>query len=92
MMSSSLDQLHCNNLGQNFFISCQIYKTSYSNFSESRKKCLKYYLFYPLTLNTICFVENNNIFLKFCLCNFESDTVKSGCPIQIFFQKNDEIV
>ena len=24
------------------------------------------------------------IFLRFCLCIFESDTVKSDCPVQIF--------
>ena len=32
----------------------------------------------------MCFVEKNNIFLRFCLCIFESDTVKSDCYIQIF--------
>ena len=37
-----------------------------------------------LTLNIICFLEKNNIFLRFCLCIFESDTVKSDCPMQIF--------
>ena len=31
------------------------------------------------TLNIICFVEINKIFLRFCLCIFESDTVKSDC-------------
>ena len=31
-----------------------------------------------------CFVQKNNIFLRFCLCIFESDTVKSDCPVQIF--------
>ena len=41
-------------------------------------------LFYPPTLNIICFVEKNNIFLRFCLCIFESDTVKSDYPVQIF--------
>ena len=35
-------------------------------------------------LNIICFVEKDNIFLRFCLCIFESDTVKSDCNIQIF--------
>ena len=42
----------------------------------------KIILFYPLTLNNICFVEINSIFLRFCLCSF--DNVKSDCPIQIF--------
>ena len=28
--------------------------------------------------------------MKFCLCIFESDTVKSDCPVQIF-RKMDEI-
>ena len=41
-------------------------------------------LFYPPTLNIICFIEKNNIFLRFCLCIFDSDTVKSDCPVQIF--------
>ena len=35
-------------------------------------------------------MEKNNKFLRFCLCIFESDTVKSDCPVQIF-RKNDEI-
>ena len=35
-------------------------------------------------VNIICFVEKNNIFLRFCLCIIESDTVKSDCPVQIF--------
>ena len=43
-----------------------------------------FFLFYPPTLNIICFVEKNNIFLRFCLCIFESDTVKSDCYFQIF--------
>ena len=30
----------------------------------------------------ICFVEIDNIYLRFCLCTFESDTVKSDCPVQ----------
>ena len=36
----------------------------------------KYYLF-------CC---KNDIFLRFCLCYYESDTVKSACPIQIFMK------
>ena len=43
-----------------------------------------FFIIYLPTLNIICFVEKNNIFLRFCLCIFESDTVKSDCPIQIF--------
>ena len=57
-----------------------IYEPSYCNFPESRKKSI--FLFYPPTLNVICFVEKNYIFLRFCLCIFESDTVKSDCPMQ----------
>ena len=35
-----------------------IYKPSYCNFPEKRKKILRlFFLFYPLTLNIICFVE-----------------------------------
>ena len=49
---------------------------------ESRKKKSKLFFFYPPTLNIICFVEKNNIFLRFCLCFFKSATVKSDCPVQ----------
>ena len=48
------------------------------------------YLFYSPTLNIICFIEKNNIFLRFCLCIFESDTVKSDCPMHIFSKKNEK--
>ena len=43
-------------------------------------------IFYLPTLNIICFVQKNYIFLRFCLCflSFESDTVKRDCPVQIF--------
>ena len=63
-----------------------IYKPSYCYFLESRKKrnlISIFFLFHPPTLNIICFVEKK-IFLRFCLCIFESDTVKSDCPVQIF--------
>ena len=62
-------------------------KPSYCNFLESRKKLIskKKELFYLLSLNII-FVEKNNIFFRFSLCVFESDTVKSDCPIQIFMK------
>ena len=68
------------------FFSQLIYKRSYCNFLESRIIFfLKlFFLFYPPTLHIICFNEKNNIFLKFCLCIFESDTVNSDCPVQIF--------
>ena len=36
-----------------------------------------FFLFYP---------PKNYIFLRFCLCIFESDTVKSDCPVQIFMK------
>ena len=42
------------------------------------------FIFCPPTLDIICFVEKNNIFSRFCLCIFESDTVKADCPVQIF--------
>ena len=63
-----------------------IYEPSYCNIPESRKKIdflKKKLLFYPPTLNIICFVEKkNSIFFRFCLCIFESDTVNSDCPMQ----------
>ena len=49
-----------------------------------KKNLIFFFLFYPLALNIICFVENNNIFFRFCLCIFESDTVQIDCPVQIF--------
>ena len=33
-------------------------------------------------VNIICFFEKNNTFLSFCQSNFESEIVKSDCPIQ----------
>ena len=51
---------------------------------KNKIQFLKFFLLYPPTLNIICFDEKNNIFLRFCLCIFESDTVKSDCPVQIF--------
>ena len=42
-----------------------------------------FFLFYPPTLNIICLVEKK-IFLRLCLCIFESDSVKNDCPVQIF--------
>ena len=53
---------------------------------EKKKKFISkiIFLFYLPTLNIVCFVEKKNIFLRFCLCIFESDTVKSDCPVQIF--------
>ena len=41
--------------------------------------------FYLPTLNIICFIEKN-FFLRFCLCIFESDTVKSECPMLFFWK------
>ena len=43
------------------------------------------FIFYPPTKYYLFFVEKKNILLKFCLCIFESDTVKSDCP------ENDKI-
>ena len=58
-------------------------------FCKEKKKISKIiFIFYPPTLDIICFVEKK-IFLRFCLCIFESDTVKSDCPVQIL--GNDKI-
>ena len=35
-------------------------------------------------LNIICFVEKNKYFFAALSMYFESDTVKSDCPVQIF--------
>ena len=63
-----------------------IYKPSYCNFLESRKKNL---IFFILSADSkfFLFVEKNNIFLRVCLCIFKSDTVKSDFPDQIFWKK-----
>ena len=54
-------------------------------FRNVEKKTSKIiFLFYPQTLNIIYLVEKNNVFLRFCLCIFKSDTVKSDCRVQIF--------
>ena len=55
-------------------------QTPYCNFQERRI----IFIFYWPNLNIICFVENNNISLRFCRWIFRSDTVKSDCPIQNF--------
>ena len=63
-----------------------IYKPFYCNFEESRKKkyLKNYFLCYPRTLNIICLAEKLILYFRFCLCIFESDTVKSDCPVQFF--------
>ena len=38
-----------------------------------------YFFFHSPTINIVCFLEII-IFLRFCLCIFESATVKSDCP------------
>ena len=35
-----------------------------------------------MNLNIICFVEKNNLLLRFSLCNSENDTIKRDCPMQ----------
>ena len=63
-------------LGQNFlFVDLRTV-----NFQNVEKNLKHFSLFYPRTLNIICFVEK--IFLRFCLCIFENDAVKSDCPMQ----------
>ena len=48
-----------------------------------KKKILIFFIsFYPPTLNIIW--KKKNIFLRFCLCTYESNFVKSDCPVQIF--------
>ena len=41
-------------------------------------------IFYLPTLNIISLAKKIIIFWRFCLCIFESATVKSNCPVQIF--------
>ena len=50
-------------------------------FWKVEKNSKIFFLFHPLTLNIICFVEKK-IFLRFGLCIFENDTVKSDCPME----------
>ena len=57
---------------------------------ETKKKFnfKKFFVFYRPTLNIICFVEKKN--LRFCLCIFESDTVKSDCPVHFIERFNTD--
>ena len=73
-------------LGQNFFISWFTNPPTVIFRKVGKKKLIlkNFFLFYPPTLSIICFVEKKNIFMKFCLCIFESDTVKSDSPVQFF--------
>ena len=52
-------------------------------FPESREKNSKIISYFIRRL-LILFVslKNNNIFMRLCLCIFESNTVKSDCPMQ----------
>ena len=64
-----------------------IYEPSTVIFRKAeKKKILKLCLFFIRRLKILFVLLKNNI----CLCNFESDTVKSDCPVQIF-RKNDKI-
>ena len=51
---------------------------------ENKKLISKniFFFYFIRSLNIICFVEKNNIILRFFLCIFENDTVKSDCPMQ----------
>ena len=42
------------------------------------------FIFYLPTLNIICFVEKKENIFEVLSVYFESDTVKSDCPVQIF--------
>ena len=83
-----LDQFLWGHLSRVCDISCFLLvdlRTLLLYFPESRKKInfnFFIFLFYPPTLNIICFVEKKNIFLRVFLCIFEGDTVKSDCPMQ----------
>ena len=64
-------------------------QTLLMQFSKKLKKISKIVLlFNPPALNIICVVEKSTIFLRFCLCIFESDTVKSDCPVHIVWEKD----
>ena len=64
-------------LRPDFFISW-FTNGGFCNFQEVERS-KNYFLFYPPSLNIICFVEKKNIFLRFCLRIFESDTVIELC-------------
>ena len=50
--------------------------------NQPKKMIKSYFILSVATLNIICFTVKINIFLRFCLCTFENDTVKSDCPVQ----------
>ena len=53
-------------------------------FQKVEKKKNSKNFFFILSANKILFVllKKNEKILRFCLCIFESDTVKSDCPMQ----------
>ena len=56
----------------------------------SNKHCLLTFFILSADPKYYLLVEKDKIFLSFCLCFFESDTVNSNCPVQNF-RKIDEI-
>ena len=68
-------------LGQNFFISWFTNPPTVI-FQKVKKKnnFKKFFFLFIRLLDIICFVEF--FFLKFCLCTFEDEFVKSDCPMQ----------
>ena len=64
---------------QNFFI-CLFTNPPSVIFRKVERKIISkiIFLFYPPTLSIICFLKK----MRFCLCIFETDIVKSDCPVQ----------
>ena len=58
----------------------------YCNFRKVEKKLFQKLFFYFIRrlLILIVWLKKIMFFFRFCLCIFESDTIKSDCPVQIF--------
>ena len=64
-------------LGQNFFISGFTNPPTviFGKVEKNKTLFLKLFFHFIRQLSITCFIEKNIIFLRFCLCIFESDTV-----------------
>ena len=51
---------------------------------EKLNNFFNYFYILPADSKYYLFRWEKNIFLRFCLCMFESDTVKRDCPVQMF--------
>ena len=77
--------------GQNFFISWFSNLPTVIFQKVEKKNLVSKIFFFILSTDSIYYLFRwKKIFLRFCLCIFESDTVKCDYPVQIFWE-NDKL-